>query len=124
MRFLIDVALSLSVAKELTAAGHDAVDARDYRMHRAADPVILHRAAQEQRVLVSADTDFGTLLALSAATRPSVILFRGGLEYLPALQIELLLVNLVPLQMDLEQGCIVIIEPGRIRVRPLPIQGS
>ena len=122
MRFLFDVALSRNVAQAIRAAGHDAVDAREYQLHHAADTEILHRADQEQRVLVSADNDFGALLALSQATKPSVILFRGGVEQRTWQQIELLLANLASLQVDLEQGSIVIIEPTRVRVRPLPIQ--
>ncbi len=121
MRFLIDASLSPTVARLLHLAGHDAVHLMDYGALSDSDPAVLLRAKQENRVLVSADTDFGTLLALSEATSPSVILFRGGLEHLPALQIEQLLVSLVSLQMDLEQGSIVIIELGQIRVRPLPI---
>ncbi|MBI4197590.1 MAG: DUF5615 family PIN-like protein [Chloroflexi bacterium] len=124
MRFLVDASLSPTVARLLHLAGHDALHLLDYGALTDSDPDVLLRAEQESRVLVSADTDFGTLLARSEAMAPSVILFRGGLEHLPALQTELLLANLVSLQMDLEHGSIVVIEPGRIRVRPLPLQGS
>jgi predicted nuclease of predicted toxin-antitoxin system len=76
LRFLIDNALPPQLAHLLTAAGHDAVHVRDYAMHAAPDEAILARALQEDRIVVSADTDFATLLDTHEAGQPSCILFR------------------------------------------------
>lgn len=121
MRFLIDNALSPDVATELAAAGHDAVHVRDYGLAAAADDIIFERAALEDRTIVSADTDFGTLLASRKSDKPSVVLFRGATPRRPSQQAALLLANLPSFDSDLLSGAIVIIEPGRIRIRALPI---
>jgi predicted nuclease of predicted toxin-antitoxin system len=76
VKFIIDNALSPEIARLLSKVGHDAVHVRDYGLHAAEDSVILERAAVEERVVVSADSDFAMLLALSRGSKPSFLLFR------------------------------------------------
>lgn len=121
MKFLVDNALSPLFAEELCRAGHDAVHVRDIHLQKASDEVIFKRAAREQRVLISADTDFGTLLALRQTKNPSVILFRTASRCRPSAQVALLFSNLPHIADFLDHGSIVIVEETRIRIHTLPI---
>lgn len=121
MRFLIDNALSPEIAKSLNESGHDALHVRDVGLQHASDLEIFERAQHEERVLVSADTDFGTLLADRRQRSPSVVLFRRGTERRPSQQVDLLLANLPAIEADLVKGSIAIFEHHRIRVRTLPL---
>jgi predicted nuclease of predicted toxin-antitoxin system len=121
MKFLVDNALSPALAALLQQAGHDAIHVRSIGLQHAEDDVIFDRAAVERRILVSADADFGTLLAVGSSPRPSVIQFRGQGSRKPDALARTLLANLPQLVDSLENGCIVTFEPARVRVRPLPI---
>jgi predicted nuclease of predicted toxin-antitoxin system len=124
VRFLIDNASSPAFAAGLRQAGHDAVHVRDYALQAAEDEEVFARAASEGRILVSGDTDFGTLLALRQAVTPSIVLFRRLSQRAPVLQVALLLANLPNVREPLERGSIAVIEESRVRIRLLPISGS
>ncbi len=110
------------VSEGLRLAGHDAVHVRDYSLQDAMDEVILERSKDEDRILISADTDFGTLLALYDKKKPSFNLFRKGTSRRPENQVALILQNLAAIKKPLLEGNIVVLEKSRIRVRALPIE--
>lgn len=120
MKFLVDNALSPAVAEGLCGAGHDAAHVREYGLQAASDDTIFERAAEENRILVSADTDFGAMLALRREKRPSVVLLRR-VTHRPTSQVVLLLANLPQIEGQLRAGSIVVFDRGLVRMRHLPI---
>lgn len=97
---------------------------RDYGMAAAGDPEVLSRARDENRILLSADSDFAMLLALQEASRPSFILFRQSDAVTAEHYANLLLTSLPELAADLERGCVAVYRYGRVRVRSLPISAE
>ena len=121
MKFLIDQNRSPHLAELLRDAGHDAVHTSELGLERTEDRELLLLAAEEDRIVVSGDTDFGALLAMRRATSPSVILFRA--RHLPRAehQAAVILQHLDEVADDLAQGAVLVITDDRIRVRHLPL---
>jgi predicted nuclease of predicted toxin-antitoxin system len=122
VRFLLDNNLSQGLAVGLREAGHDVLHVRDMDLGAADDETVLAFARDEDRVLMSADTDFGGILARSSGcNRPSVILFRRDGGRRPAEQLSLLLANLAQFADALDAGSLVVLTDRLIRVRDLPL---
>jgi predicted nuclease of predicted toxin-antitoxin system len=124
MKFLIDNALSPQIAESLRTVGHDAVHVRECGLQAAPDDEVFDRADEEGRIIVSADTDFGTILAVRKSFKPSIVLFRRETSHNPSNQLDLLLANLHQIEALLEQGAVVVFDAGRLRIRRLPIGGE
>ncbi|WP_367186431.1 DUF5615 family PIN-like protein [Sporichthya sp.] len=67
-----------------------------WALYEADDVEILEFAARELRIIISSDTDFGSLLAASRSPRPSVVLTRD-VSTMPTAELAgLLLANPLP----------------------------
>ena len=89
-------------------------------MHAASDEAILLRAREEGRVVLSADSDFGAILANQEVSQPSFILFREPNLLSAQDYVGLLLPVLPMLEPELASGCVAVFRRGRLRVRRLP----
>jgi len=122
MRLLLDANLSPRIAESLSAAGFDAVHVADLGLVTATDDEIFDRAAEHGLVVVTADSDFGTLLAMRRATSPSVVHLRHVAELVAEEHIQLLVANLPQIADDLDRGAIVSLSPTRLAVRDVPLR--
>lgn len=120
MKLLLDQGLPRTAVTLLLAAGIDAVHVGDISMATAEDTEILQRGRDEQRVVITLDADFHAHLALTGAAAPSVIRIR--IEGLRAEGFATLIQMLLPqCESDLQQGAVVTVQEGRIRIRRLPL---
>jgi predicted nuclease of predicted toxin-antitoxin system len=124
MRFLVDENLSPRLC-QLIATPDDTVEhVTDALGPGASDREIMAYAIDDGAVVLTADTDFGALLARGGQGKPSVVLVRELLSLPVAGQGRLLAANLGQVRDVLTNGAIVVLSPHDIRVRPLPIVRS
>jgi predicted nuclease of predicted toxin-antitoxin system len=121
MKALLDMPVSRSLLSVLRAHGHDGVHAHEIGLDRAADHELLDVARQEDRIVVTADLDFPRLLALSSATGPGLILFRGG-NYSDAEMRGLLNRVLEEVPPEILEISVCVVDRKRIRCTRLPLR--
>jgi len=121
MKLLIDANLSPVVVGVLKGRGYDASHVSDHGLLTASDQEISDYAIEFGSAIVSADSDFATMLALSKGKAPSLILLRSVDQLAPQEQAELLANNLGEVADEIETGAVVSIRPGHLRVRLLPL---
>jgi predicted nuclease of predicted toxin-antitoxin system len=119
MRLLIDNNLPPSLVDALN--DWDVVHAQQLGLQAAPDQVLFDLAAEEKRIVVSQDADFGTLLAQLGARAPSVILIRRPDLPSARLLAPVLHLELPRFHQELDLGGLLILGMKRIRFRPLPL---
>jgi len=124
VRFVVDENLSPRLCQYLTAAGDTAEHIYRLLGGGASDHEVFACAIRQGAVIVTADTDFGALLAEQGTAKPSVVLVRELLSMSVTEQGRLLAENLSQLREPLANGAIVVFSRTGIRVRPLPLNKS
>jgi len=120
MKLLLDQGLPRSAAILLREGGIDTLHVGEIGLAATTDNEILQRGRQEGRVVVTLDADFHSLLAFSNAVSPSVIRIR--IEGLTGpMAANVIREAALRSKEDLENGALVTVQPGRIRIRRLPL---
>ena len=116
IRFLADENVTHLVVARLTAAGFDIVEVAAGHSG-ASDADVLAVAAREGRILITEDRDFGELVIRQRHPVPGVVLLE--LDRLSNLTEADAVVTIVTSNVDRLPGALTVIEPGRVRFRPL-----
>ena len=120
-RIVLDQGLPATAAKILRDDGWEAVHVREIAMYQATDAEILDYAARESRVVITLDRDFPQILALTAASHPSVVLIRQ--QRLQAAEVAALMASIWrDHEYTLGQGCVLKVGARGMRVRRLPLR--
>jgi predicted nuclease of predicted toxin-antitoxin system len=115
VKFLVDRCAGRRLGQWLRARGHDVVEAGQLGPDPG-DLALLQRAAQEQRILVTIDTDFGRLIFGSQTPHHGLV----RLPDVPARERIALFETLLTRHAgDLDKGAVITIRGNRIRVSTL-----
>lgn len=102
--------------------GHDVIHLRDRVSVDSPDEIVFELAQKEDRMIISADTDFGAILANRLDSKPSFILLRHDTPAKPELQADLVAKILKSASAELAEGCIVSVNGELARIRRLPLR--
>ena len=120
IQMLIDMNLSPDWASELAKHGWAATHWTAIGDPRATDLKIMDWARSNSFVVFTHDLDFGTMLALTHASGPSVVQVRGQ-NVLPDRMVSIVVAALKQHAADLVAGALVVVDESQSRVRVLPI---
>lgn len=124
MKFILDANLSPRLSVDLNAAGCDTQHVAELGLLRASDMEIIDFAKQCRAVVITADVDFGNLLMRHRLSKPSIITVRQ-VERLNFAELVELLISAININRSLlRRGGIIVVEPGSIRQRTLPLTGN
>src|SRR6266851_3485837 len=120
VQLVVDMNLSPEWVAELAQHGWSALHWSTVGDPRADDAALMAWALANGRVVFTHDLDFGTTLALTHATGPSVLQVRGQ-NVLPEHMSPLVVAALRQHEAALEAGALVVVDEKKSRVRVLPL---
>ncbi len=116
MRLLADENVSRPLIERLVAAGFDVAWVGTANSG-ASDEQVMEIALRESRILITEDRDFGEMIVRKRIEAPGVVLLE--LDRLSVTAEAEFAVRVIAKNAERLAGAFVVIEPGRIRIRPL-----
>lgn len=121
MKVLVDMNLSPHWAPFLVESGFDAIHWSNVGRTDATDRELMQWAAESDHVVLTADLDFGAILAATQGTKPSVVQVRS--ELLSPHSIGDAVVRaLHQAQQELAEGALISLDATQARLRILPLR--
>jgi predicted nuclease of predicted toxin-antitoxin system len=120
VRFLADHDVYGTTVRFLKGLGHDVLTAQEANLSQREDSELLSAAANQRRILITRDRDYGGLVFATEASACSGTIY---LRTLPSIQdaVHAELKRVLELHSEVELlGAFVVVGPGRHRVRKLP----
>lgn len=121
MKVLIDMNLSPDWTAVLEAESIEAVHWSSVGESNAPDEEIMQYARENSYTVFTHDLDFGTMLALTQATSPSVLQVRTQ-DILPASIGTIVITILKKYENELEEGALIVFNKAKERIRILPLE--
>ncbi|MFB0510274.1 MAG: DUF5615 family PIN-like protein [bacterium] len=116
-KFIIDEDLPRSLGWSLKDYGYDVLDIRDYGLRGAKDEKIYDFAQKEKAIILTGDAGFGNILQFPLGKHHGIVIASFP-NQMPTSQINILLLEqLRELSDDDYKGNLILIEPGKIRIR-------
>lgn len=120
LRFLIDMNLCPAWQHFLRDNGIDATHWSEIGASTAADHIIMGYAATNKLAVLTHDLDFGSLLAMTKASSPSVIMLRSQSTSIQ--DIGRRVVRVIEMHVDeLISGALIVLDLDKLRMRLLPL---
>jgi predicted nuclease of predicted toxin-antitoxin system len=116
-RFLIDEDLPRSLAAALEAAGMEAVHVVDAGLRGSPDAAVFEEAVRAGRSLITADLDFANVLRFPPGGHEGIVVVRYPNETTVAALNFAIVASLASVSEDELHGAVVVLEPGRVRIR-------
>lgn len=120
-KFVIDEDMPRSTAVLLKSIGFEALDVRDYGLRGKNDEEIFEFAQKNKAILLTGDLGFGNLLHFPVGTHSGIFIAHFPNE-IPTSELNAQIKKAVlGLKEDDFGGNLIILEPGKIRIRRKPI---
>ena len=117
LKILTDENISPKVVKCFRELGYDVLDIKEEHWYGKNDDEILNIAFQEQRFILTHDSDFGTLAINEGKTCYGIFYLR--LSNLKPADVVRICKSVLKMDIEVSQGTIIVIEEKKIRVRNL-----